>query len=93
MFLSSILGHRPGVKQVVLLITDGNQNPPQHDPVKASQKLCDDGAEIFVVGIGDVDKNSLAKIARSEDKVFLVKTVEDLNEVDFVKKIATQLGV
>ena len=46
-------GGRPNVKKVIILLTDGAQNPDKKDfdPVAKSQKLFDDGVKIFAVSV------------------------------------------
>ena len=85
------IGHRKDVKKVCLLVTDGKQNPPNFDPVAESQQLYDSGTEIFVVGFGDVDREGLTSIARDPKKVFIVSSVDDINKLDFVKRVTEGL--
>ena len=91
------IGARSDIKKIIFLITDGSQNPlsgPEgaYDPVKSSRPLYDDGAEIFVVVIGDdVDKKNMEEIARDPSKVYYAKTVADVASLDFVKNVSREL--
>lgn len=79
------------MKKVVILITDGKQNPPKYDPVAASQKLYDEGVYIYAVAIGkDVDSRSLEFITRDPRRVFPAYDFESLDNDDFVKEVTTE---
>ncbi|XP_029466319.1 von Willebrand factor A domain-containing protein 2 isoform X2 [Rhinatrema bivittatum] len=68
-------GARPGVNKVVVLLTDGTG---AEDAVVPAQKLRSNGISLFMVGIGEVKRNSLLRIAGSEDYLVQVLSYEDL---------------
>ena len=54
---------RPDAKKVVILLTDGYQNPAKFDPVAPAQSLVKDGAEVIAVGITEgVNEKQLEEI-------------------------------
>merc|ERR1711962_345316 len=89
-------GHRPNVKKVLFLITDGKQNPKKDrktgevfDPVAASQIMVDNGVQIFGVGIGtNLDTNQLNNITRDASKVYYAETIDKLISDDFVNEVS-----
>ncbi|XP_017290446.1 von Willebrand factor A domain-containing protein 2 [Kryptolebias marmoratus] len=68
-------GARPGVNKAVVVVTDGSNGD---DAVVPAQKLRDDDVSVFVVGIGDVQRERLMQIAGSEDRMVSVPSYEDL---------------
>lgn len=68
-------GARPGVNKAVVVVTDGSGGA---DAVVPAQKLRDNGVSVFVVGIGDMQKEKLLHIAGSEEHLILVPSYEDL---------------
>ncbi|XP_037546982.1 von Willebrand factor A domain-containing protein 2 [Nematolebias whitei] len=68
-------GARPGVNKAVVVVTDGSNGD---DAVVPAQKLRDKGVSVFVVGIGDIQRERLMKIAGSEDRMVSVPSYEDL---------------
>lgn len=68
-------GARPGVNKVVVVLTDGTGT---EDAAVPAQKLRDNGVSVFVIGTGDVQRESLLRIAGSEDHVITVPFYEDL---------------
>ncbi|XP_013863041.1 von Willebrand factor A domain-containing protein 2 [Austrofundulus limnaeus] len=68
-------GARPGVNKAAVVVTDGSNGA---DAVVPAQKLRDDGVSVFVVGIGDVQRERLVQIAGSEDRMVSVPSYEDL---------------
>jgi len=84
-------GARPNVKKVVILITDGRQNPTgaDMDPVKESEALINDGVHIYAIGIGrTISKDQLHAITRKEHRVFYADNFESLASVEFVKNVS-----
>jgi len=76
------------VKKIVVLITDGKQNPAKFDPVAASQKLYDDGVNIYAVGIGNgVNMAQLERITRHPHRVFPASDFNSLANKGFVKNV------
>eukprot|EP00062_Callorhinchus_milii_P019814 gi/632974762/ref/XP_007903856.1/ PREDICTED: von Willebrand factor A domain-containing protein 2 [Callorhinchus milii] len=68
-------GARAGVNKVVVVITDGTST---EDAAVPAQKLRDNGITVFAVGIGDVPRRSLLRIAGSDSFVVPVPSYKDL---------------
>uniref|UniRef100_A0A674NG58 von Willebrand factor A domain containing 2 n=1 Tax=Takifugu rubripes TaxID=31033 RepID=A0A674NG58_TAKRU len=68
-------GARPGVNKAVVVVTDGSGGA---DAVVPAQKIRDNGVSVFVVGIGDMQREKLLQIAGSEEHLILVPSYEDL---------------
>lgn len=68
-------GARPGVNKAVVVVTDGSGGA---DAVVPAQKIRDNGVSLFVIGIGDIQKEWLLRIAGSEEHVIAVPSYEDL---------------
>uniref|UniRef100_A0A8C6WN41 von Willebrand factor A domain containing 2 n=1 Tax=Neogobius melanostomus TaxID=47308 RepID=A0A8C6WN41_9GOBI len=68
-------GARPGVNKAVVVLTDGSSG---EDAVVPAQKLRDNGVSVFVIGIGDVQRERLLPIAGSEERLIPVSSYEDL---------------
>lgn len=68
-------GARPGVNKAVVVVTDGSNGD---DAVVPAQKLRDNGVSVFVVGVGDIQRERLMQIAGSEDRMVSVPSYEDL---------------
>ncbi|XP_034070312.1 von Willebrand factor A domain-containing protein 2 isoform X2 [Gymnodraco acuticeps] len=74
--LTASKGARPGVNKAVVLLTDGSGGD---DAAVPAQKIRDNGVSVFVIGIGDVQKDRLLQIAGSEEHMISVPFYEDLN--------------
>ncbi|XP_072229907.1 von Willebrand factor A domain-containing protein 2 [Leuresthes tenuis] len=68
-------GARPGVNKAVVVLTDGSGGD---DAVVPAQKLRDNGISVFVIGIGDAQREKLMQIAGSEEHLISVPSYEDL---------------
>ncbi|KAM6896990.1 von Willebrand factor A domain-containing protein 2 [Xenentodon cancila] len=68
-------GARPGVNKAVVVVTDGSGGD---DAVVPAQKLRDNGVSVFVIGIGDAQREKLMQIAGSEEHMISVPSYEDL---------------
>ncbi|XP_037610031.1 von Willebrand factor A domain-containing protein 2 [Sebastes umbrosus] len=68
-------GARPGVNKAVVVVTDGSGGD---DAVVPAQKMRDNKVLLFVIGIGDIQKERLLKIAGSEEHMIAVSSYEDL---------------
>ncbi|KAM6951430.1 von Willebrand factor A domain-containing protein 2 [Aplochiton taeniatus] len=68
-------GARPGVNKAVVVLTDGSGG---EDAVVPAQKIRDGGVPVFVIGIGDVQRERLLMIAGNEDHTICVPSYEDL---------------
>ncbi|KAF3853628.1 hypothetical protein F7725_014316 [Dissostichus mawsoni] len=73
--LTASKGARPGVNKAVVLLTDGSGGD---DAAVPAQKIRDNGVSVFVIGIGDVQKDRLLQIAGSEEHMISVPFYEDL---------------
>lgn len=91
-------GMRPGVKKVVILLTDGKQQPPAtrldgrekvFPPEVVAGALHNRDIPIQAIGIGSrVDEKQLQSITRSPESVYLVDSFDDLVNDDFLRRIA-----
>lgn len=68
-------GARPGVNKAVVVVTDGSGGD---DAAVPAQKMRDNGVSLFVIGIGDVQREKLLQIAGSEEHMISVPSYEDL---------------
>ncbi|KAJ8365183.1 hypothetical protein SKAU_G00140140 [Synaphobranchus kaupii] len=68
-------GARPGVNKAVVVITDG---AGAEDAAVPAQKIRDNGVPVLVIGIGDIQRDSLLRIAGSQDHMISVPSYEDL---------------
>lgn len=68
-------GARPGVNKAVVVVTDGSGGD---DAAVPAQKIRENGVSVFVIGIGDVQKERLVQIAGSEEHMIAVSSYEDL---------------
>lgn len=68
-------GARPGVNKVVVVLTDGSSGD---DAIVPAQKIRDSGVSLFVIGIGDVQRERLLQIAGSEERMISVSSYVDL---------------
>lgn len=68
-------GARPGVNKAVVVVTDGSGGD---DAVVPAQKIRDSGVSVFLVGIGDMQRDKLLMIAGSEEYMISVPSYEDL---------------
>ncbi|KAK5850882.1 hypothetical protein PBY51_001720 [Eleginops maclovinus] len=73
--LTAAKGARPGVNKAVVLLTDGSGGD---DAAVPAQKIRDNRVSVFVIGIGDVQKERLLQIAGSEEHMITVPFYEDL---------------
>ncbi|XP_059892716.1 von Willebrand factor A domain-containing protein 2 [Gadus macrocephalus] len=68
-------GARPGVHRAAVVLTDGAGG---EDAAVPAQRLRDDGVAVFVVGVGDVQRERLLRVAGAEERVMAVPFYEDL---------------
>ncbi|KAM3859799.1 von Willebrand factor A domain-containing protein 2 [Diretmus argenteus] len=68
-------GARPGVNKAVVVVTDGSGGG---DAIVPAQKLRDNGVSLFVIGIGDVQRERLLRISGTEEHMISVPFYEDL---------------
>ncbi|KAM4636450.1 von Willebrand factor A domain-containing protein 2 [Discoglossus pictus] len=82
-------GARPGVNKAVLLITNGRG---LEDASVPAQKLRDNGISVFTIGIGDIQRFSLLRIAGSNKFLTLIPSYDTLNqyEDDIVQRVCEE---
>ncbi|XP_012987431.3 von Willebrand factor A domain-containing protein 2 isoform X2 [Esox lucius] len=68
-------GARPGVNKAVVVLTDGAGGD---DAAVPAQKIRDSGVPVFVIGIGDAQRDRLLSITSAEEHLILVPSYEDL---------------
>lgn len=68
-------GARPGVTKVVVLLTNGGG---MQDAAVPAQQLRHNGILVFVVAIGDTDRDTLLRVAGSPNYLVHVSSYEDL---------------
>ncbi|XP_055085760.1 von Willebrand factor A domain-containing protein 2 [Periophthalmus magnuspinnatus] len=83
-------GARPGVNKAVVVLTDGSSG---EDAVVPAQKLRDNGVSVFVIGVGDVQRERLLTIAGSEERMISVSSYEDLKYFEdvLVQMVCTEV--
>uniref|UniRef100_A0AAV2LGR2 von Willebrand factor A domain-containing protein 2 n=1 Tax=Knipowitschia caucasica TaxID=637954 RepID=A0AAV2LGR2_KNICA len=83
-------GARPGVNKAVVVLTDGSS---AEDAVVPAQRLRDNGVSLFVIGVGDVQRERLLPIAGSEEHMISVASYEDLkySEDVLVQMVCTEV--
>ncbi|KAJ3607003.1 hypothetical protein NHX12_026518, partial [Muraenolepis orangiensis] len=95
------VGMRPDARKIGVLITDGKS---QDEIVFSSQKLRDEGIELYAVGVKNADENELRSIASDPESIhmfnvndfsFLLDIVDDLstNICNSVKGPVMDLGM
>jgi len=92
-------GHREDTKSILILITDGKQNPKldktmniKLDPAIAAGSLKKKGIEIFAVGVGtNVDKAELEAITGDSKKVYHASTFDKLISDEFVGDVSKKI--
>lgn len=68
-------GARPGVNKVLVLLTNGGG---MQDAAAPAQHLRHDGILVFVVVIGDTDRDTLLRVAGSPNYLVHISSYEDL---------------
>ncbi|KAG7263483.1 hypothetical protein CRUP_005803 [Coryphaenoides rupestris] len=68
-------GARPGVHQAAVVLTDGSGG---EDAAVPAQQLREEGMAVFVVGVGDVQRERLLRVAGAEERMVSVPFYEDL---------------
>ncbi|XP_030426555.1 von Willebrand factor A domain-containing protein 2 isoform X3 [Gopherus evgoodei] len=75
-------GARPGVSKAVVVITDGSGT---EDAIVPAQQLRSNGVSVFIVGIGNVRRDTLLRIAGSPNYLIHVSSYDDLHSYkDFI---------
>uniref|UniRef100_A0A8C7CYM2 Collagen alpha-1(XII) chain n=1 Tax=Oncorhynchus kisutch TaxID=8019 RepID=A0A8C7CYM2_ONCKI len=80
------VGMRPNARKIGVLVTDGKS---QDDIIANSQKLRDQGIELYAIGVKNADENELRSIASDPEEIhmynvadfsFLLDIVDDLTD-------------
>ena len=81
-------GLREDATKIIILLTDGVQNPKKYDPAAVAKKLLSKGYIILVVGISpEIDEAELEAIAGYEHNVFYGDSFDELDSFQFVDQI------
>ncbi|XP_077482540.1 von Willebrand factor A domain-containing protein 2 isoform X3 [Stigmatopora argus] len=73
--LTAAKGARPGVGKAVVLLTDSSGGD---DALVPARRLREDGVSLFVVAVGDVQRDGLLRVAGAEERLISVPFYEDL---------------
>lgn len=78
--------HNANARKVVVLLTDGKANAPGKDPeqyaLDAAQSLRNDGAEIYVVGLGEnVNEDFLRKLASNQQHYYFAPSAATVDKI------------
>jgi collagen type VI alpha len=77
-------GDRSGVRNVAILISDGESNVNKFNTVREAEQAKNAGIEIFTVASGEnIDLNEMNEVASDPDSEHVYR-VRDVNEVDSV---------
>ena len=86
-------GDRPGVSNILIVMTDGKSNQPQLT-VAETAKLHQMNLKVFAIGIGSgVDKGELGHIASDAQHVFQVQNFDALNTLQAELKKTACTGI
>ena len=80
-------GARPGVRKLLVLLTDGSQTSAVdiEDPASIAEEIRNSGIDVVVIGIGkDVNSTELALIAGDRKDLFIAQTFSDLIAEEFM---------
>jgi len=81
-------GDRPNIKNLVVLITDGDQTHGNENPRVVAQELRNRGVKVVAVGIGDAtNKTTLNAVTGDEKYVFIVPGFDSLSDKSFVQQV------
>ena len=81
---------RSDAVKVVVLLTDGKQQPAYFDAVRKSATLYSSlRAKIITIGVTDsVDEKQLLGMSRDKKNVFFVDDFDDLGSLSFIDQVA-----
>lgn len=83
---------RDDANKVLILLTDGVQNPKTFDPVKQAKRLRARGIQVITVGItNEIDEKQLLDFAGTKDNVFFAENFDELDSSDFVDKLGGKM--
>ena len=84
-------GGRPGVKKIVIIVTDGSQtttDKDSKDPALVARELRDIGYTVLAIGIGsEANEKELEEITGDEDHVYSATTFEELITEEFLDRV------
>lgn len=74
---------RPGVKHIIVLVTDGISNKGKEQTIPAAEEVQAEGIEIFSIGIGRVDADEVTGIAseKKDEHRFLIESFTNLTAI------------
>ncbi|XP_059801360.1 collagen alpha-6(VI) chain-like isoform X1 [Hypanus sabinus] len=78
-YFESRYGGRPGERQYLIVITDGQAQDEVYTPAKAVREK---GINIFAIGIFGANNSQLVDIAGSQDKVYHAENFDALKDLD-----------
>ncbi|XP_072558937.1 collagen alpha-1(XII) chain-like isoform X3 [Paramormyrops kingsleyae] len=80
------VGMRPNSRRIGVLVTDGKS---QDDIIASSQKLRNQGIELYAIGVKNADENELRSIASDPDEIHMY----NVNDFSFLLDIVDDLTV
>ena len=87
-FLCFLSGLREDTTKIIILLTDGVQNPKKYNPAAVASKLIAKGYNILAVGISkEVNEAELESITKKKDNVFYGDTFDDLDSFSFIDQL------
>ncbi|XP_061599580.1 collagen alpha-1(XII) chain-like isoform X2 [Cololabis saira] len=81
-------GMRPKARKIGVLITDGKS---QDDIILSSQKLRDEGIELYAIGVKNADENELRSIATDPDEIHMYNVADFSFLLDIVDSLTDNL--
>ncbi|KAJ0062737.1 hypothetical protein NL108_004377, partial [Boleophthalmus pectinirostris] len=82
------VGMRPNARKIGVLITDGKS---QDDVIVNSQKLRDEGIELYAIGVKNADENELRSIASDPDEIHMYNVADFSFLLDIVDSLTENL--
>ncbi|XP_061699936.1 collagen alpha-1(XII) chain isoform X2 [Syngnathoides biaculeatus] len=82
------VGMRPNARKIGVLITDGKS---QDDVIVNSQRLRDEGIELYAIGVKNADENELRSIATDPDNIHMYNVADFSFLLDIVDRLTDNL--
>ncbi|KTG34174.1 hypothetical protein cypCar_00006793, partial [Cyprinus carpio] len=82
------VGMRPNSRKIGVLVTDGKS---QDDIIVNSQKLRDQGIELYAIGVKNADENELRSIASDPDEIHMYNVADFSFLLDIVDDLTNNL--
>ncbi|XP_019742733.1 collagen alpha-1(XII) chain isoform X4 [Hippocampus comes] len=82
------VGMRPSARKIGVLITDGKS---QDDVIINSQRLRDQGIELYAIGVKNADENELRSIATDPDDIHMYNVADFSFLLDIVDRLTVNL--